>query len=127
MSLHLSIMPGSYAISRLSPDEPLPDWISWSGAFVSVTRTADELSVLCPAEAVPAEVKAVRDWRAFKIEGPLDFAMTGVLSGLATPLAQAGITVFAISTYDTDYLLVREKDWRTAATLLGRTYQVNGI
>ncbi len=124
MTHRLSVLSASLAVCRLGPDEALPDWLPWRSGFVSVSRTAEELSVVCPAEVVPGGVMAVRDWRAIKVEGPLDFAKTGVLAGLAVPLAEAGISIFAVSTYDTDYLLVREGDLAAAVAVLGRTSQV---
>ena len=79
-------------------------------AFLSVTRTANELSVVCPDSAVPAEVHAERNRRLLQIEGTLGFTLTGVLASVALPLAKAEISIFAVSTYDTDYLLVSEQD-----------------
>ncbi len=88
------------------------------GAFVSITRTPDELSVVCAEVSVPDEVKAGRGWRALRVAGSLDFALTGVLAALAVPLAEAGVSIFALSTYDTDYVLLREVDLpREVATL----------
>lgn len=104
--LTLSILPGPLAICRLAPAEPIPAW-ALLGGFFSVTRTADELSIVCPQERVPPQVQAERGWRALKVTGPLDFALTGILAGLSGVLAGAGISLFAISTYDTDYVLVK--------------------
>ena len=86
--------------------------------MVSLTRTADELSVVCPQSAVPAGVQAERDWRCLRVAGALPFSAVGILSSLVTPLAAAGISVFALSTFDTDYLLVKEKDLEKAAAAL---------
>ena len=108
-SLSLHLLPGNLAVCRLAPDSPVPDW-AMHGPFYSVTRTADEISVVCSEGAVPEGARAERGWRPLKVEGPLDFAMTGVLAGLTKPLAEAGISVFVVSTYDTDYLLVRNRD-----------------
>ena len=123
--LRLTILPESLAICRLNPDEALPDWLFWRADFVSVSRTAEELSIVCSAGDVPAEVTAERDWRAFKVEGPLDFALTGVLARLAAPLAEAGISLFAVSTYDTDYLLVREAALGQAARVLAAVAEIS--
>lgn len=103
--LTLSILPDSLAICRLDYGADVPVWIT--GEFVSITRTRDELSIVCNERDVPSGVKADRDWRALKIEGPLDLAMTGVLASIAMPLAEARINIFAISTFDTDYVLVK--------------------
>lgn len=118
--LRLSLLDDRLAVCRLAPDAALPSWLAWRGDLVSVTRTGKELSVVCPQGAVPSDVAAERDWRAFEVEGPLDFALTGVLAGLATPLAEAGIGIFVLSTYDTDYLLVRAADLQRAQAVLSR-------
>jgi hypothetical protein len=86
--------------------------------FVSITRTADELSIVCPEEFVPADAKCVRNWKAFKVAGPFDFALTGILVSVARPLNEAGISILAISTYDTDYVMVRSKDAEKAVATL---------
>ena len=118
--LTLSLLPETLAVARLPADSGLPGWIDWSDPFVTVSRTRDELSVVCIETQVPAEVQAERGWRGFKVEGPLDFALTGILARLAAPLAEAGISIFAISTYDTDYLLVRTAELEAAAAVLQR-------
>jgi hypothetical protein len=115
LSLHL--LPGNLAVCRLAPDSPVPDW-AMHGSFCSVTRTAEEVSVVCSEDAVPENTRAEGGWRALKVEGPLDFAITGVLAGLTKPLAEAGVSVFVISTYDTDYLLVRSRDIASAVAAL---------
>ena len=117
MSLDLDVLPGAFAICRWPAREPLPDWLN-QGGFVSVTRTPTELSAVCAAEAVPAGTVCEGPWRMFAVRGPLDFALTGVLASLATPLADAAITIFAVSTYDTDYVLVRVVDFGRAVEAL---------
>lgn len=107
--MKLSVSAGRYAVCRLEADEPAPAWAEGAG-FVSVTRTADELSVVCREERVPAETRAEHGFRLLKVAGPLDFALTGVLASLSGALAGAGVSLFAVSTFDTDYLLVRETD-----------------
>ena len=115
--LTLSILPDLLAICRLSPAEDVPEW-AMIGEFVSITHTSDELSIVCDAENVPPDVKADRDWRALKVAGPLDLALTGILASLADPLAQTRINIFAISTFDTDYLLVKEYNLLQARDVL---------
>ena len=117
MSLNLDVLSGVFAICRLEPSSTIPAW-ALGGDFISVVRTPDELSIVCPQENVPPEIRCDRNWRCLKVEGPLDFALTGILASLATPLAQAGISIFAVSTYDTDYLLV--KDLERAITVLSQ-------
>ncbi|HYG86552.1 MAG TPA: ACT domain-containing protein [Azospirillum sp.] len=124
-ALTLTLMEGRLAVARLEAGQGLPEWLDWSAPLVSVTRTADELSVVCPELRVPDTVKAERGWRAFKVEGPLDFALTGILARLTAPLAAANIPVFAVSTYDTDYLLVRAGDAERAADTLGTVAAVH--
>lgn len=125
-ALALRVLPGRLAVCRLAADAPFPDWAQ-AGALASITRAADELSVVCAEEGVPLEVRAERGWRALQVAGPLDFALTGVLVALAVPLADAGVSIFALSTYDTDYVLVREGDLpRAAATLERAGHRVRG-
>lgn len=116
-SCTLDVIPGSYAICRWGPGDALPPWVM-QGEFFSVTRTPAELSAVCDAAAVPPGVKAEGPWLALAVRGPLDFNVTGVLAGLATPLASAGISIFAVSTYDTDYVLVRSHDLDRAVRAL---------
>lgn len=124
--LTLSLLPETLAVARLPAGAALPGWVDWSDPFVTVSRTRDELSVVCPEARVPAEAQAERGWRGFKVEGPLDFALTGILARLAAPLAEAGISIFAISTFDTDYLLVRAHDLAAATSVLQRENTVRG-
>lgn len=113
MSLTLSILPGTFMICRLEPKAVIPDWAS-AGSFISVTRTGDELSIVCSDANVSEGLKSDRGWSCFKVAGPIDLSLTGVLASLISPLAEARINIFAISTYDTDYLLVK-KEKRTRA------------
>ncbi len=117
MSLTLSLLPDRYAICRLDPDAAVPAWAGAIG-FISVTRTRDELSIVCPEANVPEGIKSDRGWRCFKVEGPLDLSLTGVLASLANPLADARINIFALSTFDTDYLLVKQERVLQAAEVL---------
>lgn len=115
----LSILGERYAVCRLPPDAAIPAALLAPGVgFVSITRTADELSVVCPEAVTPAGAEVNRGWCGFKVEGPLDFALTGVLSALLEPLAAAKISVFAVATYETDYILVREADFAAAQRAL---------
>jgi hypothetical protein len=117
MLLKLSLLPGNFAVCRLEPEAVIPDW-ALAGDLVSMTRTSDEFSVVCPEAQVPEAVLAEKGWRCLKIQGPLPFSMTGVLASLVNPLAQAGISLFAFSTYDTDYVLVKESALDRAQTAL---------
>jgi hypothetical protein len=115
--MNLSILPDLLAICRLAPEEDVPEW-AMLGEFVSITHTSDELSIVCAQEDVPPDVKAYRDWQALKVEGPLDLALTGVLASLADPLAEAQINLFVVSTFDTDYLLVKRYNLARACEVL---------
>lgn len=118
MPLTLALLPDLFAVCRLQPESPLPDWVA--GAFFSVTRTADELSMVCLQTLVPAGVQAERDWRCLKVLGPLDFSLVGVLASLSTALAEARVSLFAVSTFDTDYLLVKSAALEPAVEALRR-------
>jgi uncharacterized protein len=115
--LTLILLPDRFAVCRLSGQDPVPAW-AWTGSLCSITRSAEELSIVCAQEAVPDAVTAERDWRALKVLGPLDFSLVGILARLTAPLAAAGISLFAISTYDTDYLLVKEERLAEAVAAL---------
>jgi hypothetical protein len=117
--LRLEIVLGTYAVCRLDAADPLPAWAG-SGPFVSVTRTEAELSVVCPEGAVPPGAKAEPGWRCLRVVGPLGFGMTGVLASLAGPLASSGVSIFVVSTYDTDYLMVQERDLERGRDALER-------
>lgn len=101
----------------MNPDAPIPDWAEGE-SFLSICRTTDELSIICPQHQVPQGVKRDDGWRCFKVEDTLDVAITGVLAALTMPLAFENISVFAISTFDTDYLLVPQKNLEKAIRIL---------
>jgi len=106
-NLKLSLLSDTFAICRLEPEAGIPSW-ALAGDFFSVTRTKEELSLVCPQEMVPEGTHCEKDFRSIKVEGPLDFALVGVLASLTEALAQEEISILAISTFDTDYLLVKE-------------------
>ncbi len=116
-AMTLILMPGRMAICRLGPGEPIPGW-AVQGDFFSVTRTRSETSIVCEAVAVPGGIEADRGWRAFEVAGPMDLATVGVLAKLSGGLARAGISLFAVSTFDTDYLLVKEENLGEATLAL---------
>jgi hypothetical protein len=116
--LNLTLMKDRLAVCRLAPDEKVPIWAANGGGFTSVTRTINELSVVCAENAVPQGMKCETGWRIFKIEGPLDFSLTGILVSVAKPLADAGVSIFAVSTYDTDYVMVKEQNVEKAVRAL---------
>jgi hypothetical protein len=116
--LTLEILDGQYAVCRLDPADAVPAW-AWIGQFASVTRTDAELSVICADAAVPATVQRVeRGWRALRVAEPLDFNAVGIMARLTAPLAKARISILALATFDTDYLLVPNADLRQAVAAL---------
>ena len=117
--LSLTLRKDTLAICRLSHAAPVPNWAWNPGTFHTVSRTSDELSVVCLDSAVPDGVKKEAGWRILKVDGPLDFGLTGILASVATPLANAGISIFAISTYDTDYVMVKGDKVDAAVRVLG--------
>lgn len=111
------LFPGPFAICRLPASAPVPDW-ALRGHFHSVTRTSDELSVVCLAENVPAGIKAEAPWICFKLAGPFPFSEVGVLARFINPLADRRIPILAIATFDTDYVLIKEEFARAAKDAL---------
>ena len=116
--MKLNQFPETLAVVRLGPGAEVPKWAESSSIF-SVTATATETSVVCAARSVPTKAVAQRPFTAFEVEGPLDLALTGILSALLAPLAEDGISVFTVSTFDTDWILVgtdaadrAEEAWR---------------
>ncbi len=123
----LFLLPETFAICRLEKGSSVPQWVP-TEPFFSITGTADELSIVCPAEPIPAEIQADRGWRCFKLQGPFPFSLTGILNSITVPLAEGGIGIFAISTYDTDYVLVKEEHLQQALSILskaGHTIHLN--
>jgi hypothetical protein len=115
----LVLIEGTFAVCRLEARACQPAWAS-AGNFVSVTRTSDELSVVCDSNAVPEGIRCERGWRCLRIRGSIPFSAVGVLARLTGPLADAGVSVFSVSTHDTDYLLIREENLSTTVATLGR-------
>lgn len=125
--LHLDPLPGRYAVCRLAPDAPIPAWaFATDSPLWSVTRTAHETSVVVEEAGVPPSVTTAEPgWRAFALRGPVPFGVTGVIAGLTAPLAAAGVPVFALATYDTDLVLLKDADaaralvaWRAAGVVV---------
>jgi len=117
--LKLTLLPETLAICRLPRDAEIPGW-ALASDFYSITRTADELSLVCRQADVPGGVRSEGGWRCLKVSGPLDFSMVGVMARLSTPLAEAGISLFVVSTFDTDYLLVKQDRLGPALAALAR-------
>jgi len=116
-ALTLLSLQDTLAIAQLPSDSAIPDWAR-RGRFFSITRTADELSIVCRDEDVPDEEKVERGWRCLRLAGKLDFAIVGVLASVIDPLAEVGIPVFVVSSFDTDYSLVKQSDFTRAVAAL---------
>ena len=115
--LTMKLLKGKFAVCRLNNNELIPKW-SENSDFFSITKTSDELSIVCSQDSITSGIKCEKDWRILKVEGPLDFSLIGILSSISTVLAQKEISIFAISTYDTDYILVKDNDIDNAMNAL---------
>ena len=115
----LVVLSDTLAICRLEPGQPMPSWSKPAeGEFASATRTGDELSLIVGDSRAPQGAKCERGWRVFKVQGPLDFSQVGIIAGLSGTLADSGVSIFALSTYDTDYVMVKQADFNRAMTAL---------
>jgi uncharacterized protein len=115
--MKLTVLEISAAVCQLKSNSEIPQW-ALKGSFYSISKTMDELSVVCDQAHVPADIKAERNWTVFKVEGPLDFSLTGILSSISAPLAAAKISIFAVSTFDTDYVMVKTQNFENAVVAL---------
>jgi hypothetical protein len=115
--LTLLSLPENYAVAQLPSDAAIPEWAT-RGPFYSITRSADELSIVSRDEDVPAGLAAERGWRCLRIAGTFDLAMVDILTSVINPLSEAGVAMFVVSTFDTDYVLVREMEFERAADAL---------
>lgn len=119
--IELVEVPGPFGVYRLEADAPMPDW-AWESPFTTVSRSADELSVLSSWDAQRAgTLPSIGPLICWAVAGPLDFALTGILARLTAPLAAGGVSVFSVATYDTDYLLVGEAQAQAARKLLAES------
>lgn len=116
-SFLITPLPGEYAVVRLGPVEAIPAWAD-CGVFYSITRTPEELSILVEAAAVPPGLQMEAGWQGLKLEGPFDFNEIGILAGILTPLAAAGISILAVSTFDTDYVFIKSDRFEDALRIL---------
>ncbi|BCZ45645.1 amino acid-binding protein [Clostridium gelidum] len=124
--LTLKLLKEKYGVCRLDKNELIPRWAQ-SSDFFSITKTCDELSIVCSQDHIPNDIKCEKDWRILKIEGPLDFSLIGILASISRILAQNKISIFAVSTYDTDYILVKNKDIDNAVdSLVKERYEIIG-
>jgi hypothetical protein len=125
MNLTLILHQGELSIVRLSPQPGLPAWLDLAAPpLVSVTFAANEVSIVCPTNLAPPAQRSEGPWRAFEIEGPIDFGLTGVLASVLDPLAAAGLSIFALSTYDTDWILIRSEKLAAAQAALAAHFKL---
>ncbi|UCH59351.1 MAG: ACT domain-containing protein [Anaerolineales bacterium] len=117
LALSLTVLPGVFAICHLPEGEGTPVWLPAAGFRASI-YSPGELTIVCEQSYVPKGVKSEAGWRAIEVQGPLDFSLVGVLASLALPLAEAGVSIFALSTYATDYVLVQENSLEKALEAL---------
>ena len=114
------------AVCRLDSQTAIPEWVFQSDpTFVSITRTTEELSIVCEQSVVPEGIESQKDWFALKVEGPLDFSLTGILFSISEPLAHAKISIFAISTFNTDYILIKEHNRQNALEVLKKHFIIH--
>ncbi len=125
INLRLAVLDGEYTVHRFPPESEIP---ALTGNFLSITRTEDELSILCDAGILIESEKSESSWACIKVLGPLDFSLTGILAKIASVLAEAEISIFAISTYDTDYILVKKEKLAVAQEVLSQQgYVFEGV
>jgi hypothetical protein len=122
--LTLRLLEDRFAICKTDNNLPIPIWILGSRDFYSITRTEEEMSIIVKESSAPQDVEKEVGWRAFKIEGILDFSQTGILSSLSGLLAAEGLPVFVVSTYNTDYIFIKEKDLEKARKVLSTSYNI---
>src|SRR5262245_8348959 len=115
--LTLSLLEEQFAICRLECNVPAPAW-AFEGSFFSITRTSEELSIVCPVKHVPENVRSQPGWRLLRLDGPMDLELTGIVASIAEPLADAGVAIFPMTTYDREYILIKEEQVHLAITAL---------
>ena len=117
MKLTLEVLSGKIGVCKLDAQSIVPTWAG-QGKFFSITKTMEELSIVCSEVNIPKDVLCERGWMIFKVQGTLDFGLVGILAKITAALANAGLSIFAVSTYNTDYILVKEKDLEDAIIAL---------
>ncbi|MBX4268607.1 ACT domain-containing protein [Clostridium estertheticum] len=122
--LTMKLLNEKFSVCRLNKNEQIPEWVK-NSSFYSISKTSDELSIVCSQDIIPSNIKCEKDWRILKVEGPLDFSLIGIISSISTILALKRISIFAVSTYDTDYILVKNKDIdNTILALSNERYEI---
>lgn len=114
----LKVWPGHWAVCRMGPSDDVPEWAMTPAPLSVIARTDAELSIVIPEASVPGDVLSERGFRVIEVVGPVPFAVTGLIASLSQPLAAAGISLFPVATYDTDYVLVKEASLPAAVDVL---------
>src|SRR5690554_4392020 len=122
-TLKITVLTDRFAVCSMDSNYPIPLWVLKSRDFYSITRTEEELSIVCFEASVPPDIRAEKGWKALKIEGSLDFNTSGILNSLLEPLAEADISVFVVSTFTTDYVLVKEEALPEAKKVLSEEFE----
>jgi hypothetical protein len=126
--LRYRVLPGKYGVCKLAPGAAMPSWPVSSTKFFSITRTSEELSIVCSEDTIPSDLKGTTRWTCLKIEGPFAFTQTGILTSFVGPLSSHSIPIFVIATFDTDYVLIPEEFSSTAHRVLAECgHQLVGI
>ena len=116
------------AVCRLEPNKGVPNWVRFDkNDFTSVTQTPDEFSIVCNQSLVPFDVKAEKNWRVIRIKGQLDFSLVGILKKVICPLSENKISIYTISTYDTDYILIKEDNFEKAMQILAKDFIIETL
>lgn len=123
--LYLSALKGSFSICKLDPASDIPSW-AWDGNFYSITRTTDELSIICDRRNIPENINCEHNWRVLVIEGPFEFEEIGILHSITKSLAEADLSLLTVSTYNTDYILIKEDHYDEATKSLERAGHIIG-
>jgi hypothetical protein len=115
--LKLTSLPGNFSIFQIDPVIGIPLWAQ-QGEFFSITQAADELSIVCEDKYIPDSINREKNWRVLKIEGPFNFDEIGILNSITTPLARANISLLAVSTFNTDYILIQDSHFIEVVDIL---------
>jgi len=118
--LQLSLLKDKYGICTLPNNAPIPDW-ALTQSLASITRTEKELTIVCRREILPSQYQSDLNWRCFKIDGSFDLNQIGVISSISSTLADAGISIYVISTYDTDYFPIQQQDLEQTISVLSNS------
>lgn len=119
----LQVLKDKLAVCQLEPNTAMPNWVRFvSDEFISITQTPEELSIVCNQNLVPSDIKAEKNWRLIRIKGQMDFSLVGILKQVIAPLSENEISIYSISTYDTDYILIKDENFERAVQILAKVF-----